>query len=153
MITGLKVVQGASKMVSSKNQSYGVNTNAQVDLALIGAPGVAPGVDMGARHQDSRFIEWESAEPYVFAFRLREIFYCRETGPKSKAYNDGALYSEETRRNVKSDPVPNQGRHRCYVRMIGEGGVSLSDLELDNRADFKIVAANNDEDDDDEMCE
>lgn len=101
MITGLKVVRGASKAASTKKHGFGGDFTAQGDLTTVGAPGVAPGVNLGLDENRSEHIEWESAEPYVFAFRLREIYYRRGTDLESKLYTNGALYSKESEEKVK----------------------------------------------------
>ena len=69
--SGLRREQGCGLR---RSRVLGVDLTAQGDLTSIGAPGVAPGVSMGLDQDNSEHIEWESAEPYVFAFRLREVY-------------------------------------------------------------------------------
>ena len=66
------MVTGASKAVSTKKHGFGVDFTAQGDLTVVGAPGAAPGGSVGADQDREEHVEWESAEPYVFAFRLME---------------------------------------------------------------------------------
>ena len=114
MITGLKVVRGASKAVSTKKLKLGGDLTAQGDMTVVGAPGVAPGMSMGLDQDGSEHIEWESAEPYVFAFRLREIYYRRGTELESEAHTAGALYSLENEKKAKKRFLGRKGsqQHR-----------------------------------------
>ncbi|KAK0507728.1 hypothetical protein JMJ35_009617 [Cladonia borealis] len=149
MITGLKVVHGASKAVSTKKLKLGGDLTAQGDLTSLGAPGVAPGLKLGLDQARFEHIEWESAEPYVFAFRLREIYYRRGTDLESKAYTRGALYSEGNEQMAKAAVPMAEGKAETQIRMTAEEDVTLHDLLPEDQAGLEMIAA---ADEDDEEC-
>ncbi len=152
MITGLKVVRGASKAVSTKKHSLGGDMTAQGDLTSIGAPGVAPGLSMGHDQDKSEHIEWESAEPYVFAFRLREVYYRRGTELESKAYTTGALYSQENEEKVEVTVPREEGKAETQIRMTAEEDVTLQDLLPEDQAGLEMIAAADEDDEAECVC-
>ena len=152
MITGVKVVRGASKAVSTKKLKFGGDLTAQGDLTSLGAPGVAPGVNLGLDDDRSEHIEWESAEPYVFAFRLREVHYRRGTGLESKAYTRGALYSEVNEQVAKGTVPMGKGKAETQIRMTAEEDATLYDLLPEDQAGLKMIAAADEDDEVECVC-
>ena len=159
MITGVKVVRGASKAVSTKRLKLGGDWTAQGDLTSLGAPGVAPGVNLGLDEDRSEHIEWESAEPYVFAFRLREIYYRRGTDLESKAYTRGGLYSEGIAAmaagmvSMTAGMVcMEKGEVETQIRMTADGDATLHDLLPEDQAELKIIAAAGEDDEEECVC-
>ena len=152
MITGVKVVHGASKAVSTKKRSLGGDITVQGDLASLGAPGVAPGVSIGLDRDRSEHVEWESAEPYVFAFRLSEVYYRRGTELESKAYIRGALYSKEIEEMAKETIPTDKGKAETQIRMTAEEDVALHDLLPEDQAGLEIIAAADEDDEAECVC-
>ena len=152
MITGVKVVHGASKAVSTKKRNLGGVFSAQGDLTGAGAPGVAPGVNLGLDRDRSEHIEWESAEPFVFAFRLREIYYRRGTELESKAYIRGALYSKEIKGMAKETDPTEHRKAETQIRMTAEEDVTLHDILPEDQAGLKMIAAADEDDEAECVC-
>ena len=148
MIMGLKVVRGASKALSTKKLKLEGDVTAQGDLTSLGAPGVAPGVNLGLDEDRSEHIEWESAEPYVFAFRLREIYYRRGTDLESKTYTKGALYSEGNEQMAQESVPTGKGKAETQIRMTAENEEKTKEpvSREDGKAETQIrIAAEHEE--------
>ena len=125
---------------------------AQGDLTSAGAPGVAPGVNLGLDRDRSEHVEWESAESYVFAFRLREVYYRQGTELESKAYTRGALYSKEIEGMAKGTVLMEQGKAETQIRMTAEEDAALHDVLPEDQAGLKIIAAADDDDEAECIC-
>lgn len=152
MITGVKVVSGASKAVSTKKHGFGGDFSAQGDLTGAGAPGVSPGGRVGYDRDRSEHVEWESAEPYVFAFRLREVYYRQGTTLESRAYTRGALYSKENEENANEASSKEEEKAETQIRMMAEEDVTLQDLLPEDKAGLKMIAAADEDDEAECIC-
>lgn len=148
--SGLRREQGC---VYEEAWFRGVDLTAQGELTSIGALGVAPGVSMGiGSGYNSEHVEWESAEPYVFAFRLREVYYRQGTDFESKAYTTGALYSQENEEKAKETVSGEEGKAETQIRMTAEEDVTLHDLLLEDQAGWKMIAATDENDEAECVC-
>ena len=103
IVTGVKTVYGGSKASSTKTAHTSVSLDGRVDLGTVGAPGVSPGASIGGAGGPTKTLEWETADsPYVFAYRLKRIYYRRGKWV-TEPYNRGALYELKTGQEANQD--------------------------------------------------
>ncbi|KAI4132998.1 MAG: hypothetical protein LQ338_000466 [Usnochroma carphineum] len=92
MITGLKIVKGA-KVATERRRGFGGDAQAGFGGAAAGLP-VQLGPDISGKVSDVDKESFEQSSGFVFAMRLREIYYQRgkPAGLADRGYNKGALY-------------------------------------------------------------
>lgn len=91
MVTAVKVAFGA-KVASTALRERGAHAHFGVDSAALGVP---LGLGLGAHGEraSETSLSFDGADPFVFAFRLREVCYERQAGLKGlKEYRKGAVY-------------------------------------------------------------
>ena len=90
MIIGIKIARGAS-VTSTKLREKGLHVQFGVDATPMGVPlSIGPNVEVEGGPREST--AFESAEGFVFAYRLREVFYSRKQGLVIREYNKGAIF-------------------------------------------------------------
>jgi len=102
MITGIKIAIGA-KMKAKSSKAQGVKLKIGADLTSLGVPmQVGPLLEPSSAHSEgTAFLE---STDFVFAYRLREIYYSQKSGViKTKDYTKGAAYGMETDLPISSD--------------------------------------------------
>ena len=143
LITGVKTARGADAAFG-RSRKTGANAQFGVDGTSAGAPATA-GPKISFHTSDSEKTSFGGSADFVFAYRLREIFY--EKGQvKHQEYNRGALYDT----SISSDE--SQAQHykpESLLKIVGiarsdaaEGmGDKLEDVVLDddNEECFVIV--------------
>ena len=142
MITGIKIAIGASVM-STKMRQRGINVQLGMDGTAIGAPlAIGPDVDVSSSRTQGVF--FDGASDFVFAFRLREIFYSKKQGTIDRGFNKGALFSLE---GVHHPPTiePEQD--------VSEDFELLALADEDTNAEDVDMEASGVVDDDGETCE
>jgi hypothetical protein len=91
MVVGVKVAYGASSTISYA-QERGGNLHIGFDFTPLGVP-ITVGPD-GGYHQDLTVTQTgQGGDPFVFAFRLRQVKISPAGDVSHKDYNDGALLS------------------------------------------------------------
>jgi len=90
MVTGLKIARGASS-TSSFMRKRGFNAHVELDGTNWGIPGsIGPGIET---RNDAKVAEnFENADDFVFAFRLREIKVTEKGKTTHTQHNDGAMF-------------------------------------------------------------
>jgi hypothetical protein len=91
MITGLKVAYGASATVKLAKER-GVNLHLGVDGTNSGVP-ISAGPDIGVQERTEEKESFEDADPFVFAFRLRQINIKSADEVEHKPHTHGAMLS------------------------------------------------------------
>ena len=103
MITGIKIARGAD-VALAKSKEAGAHVRAGVDGTPAGTP-VAAGPEVTISSKDSEKTSYGGSSDFVFAYRLRKIFY--EKGQvRDDEYNKGALYGlgDWKADEMKADP-------------------------------------------------
>ncbi|KAJ8120699.1 hypothetical protein ONZ43_g2659 [Nemania bipapillata] len=90
MITGVKIARGATAYLEKRRVS-GIQGRVGTDLLSGGLP-VTVGPNMGFRRDRRDLFAFDGGSDFVFAYRLREIYYERNLRIKDKQYTKGALY-------------------------------------------------------------
>lgn len=91
MVTGVKIARGGEGS-NKESKNVGVENETGVDLTTSGAPvevGTQVSYSKGAHNNQ----EFGSTGDFVFAYRVREVFYKRGV-LKTKEYNKGAVLGE-----------------------------------------------------------
>lgn len=88
IVTGYKVIKGA-RIRSKLSKKWGATMKFGADLTSLGVP-VQVGPEGKFDHGRSEETEWMIDDEMVFAYRLREVRWKRES-VKTKAYNRGAF--------------------------------------------------------------
>jgi hypothetical protein len=92
MITGVKIARGGEGS-NRESKNFGTDTKVGVDATATGAP-----VEVGGQVSYSRGAhnnqEFGSTGDFVFAYRVREMFY-KKGVLKTKEYNKGAVLGED----------------------------------------------------------
>lgn len=139
MITGVKTARGADAAFG-KSRTMGANSQFGVVGTSTGAP-AAGGPKMSFHTSDSEKTSFGGSADFVFAYRLREIFY--EKGQvKHKEYNRGALYNT----SVSSEET--QAQHckpESFLKVVGIARSDAADGLGDKSKDVGL-------DDGDEEC-
>jgi hypothetical protein len=139
MITGVKIARGAGQSLL-KSRELGVDAKFGVDGTSAGVPG-AVGPKVTITSKDSDKISYKDSSDFVFAYRVREIYY--EKGVlKTKEHNKGALYDK----NIGEAKPPAQETNEYAVEVTG---LAKRDVEA-KAVDLEAVGSI---DDDDEECE
>lgn len=74
------------------------------------------------------------------------------TDLESKAYTTGALYSQGNEEKAKETVPVEEGKAETQIRMTAEEDVTLHDLLLEDRADWKMIAATDEDDEVECVC-
>jgi hypothetical protein len=100
MITGVKIARGGEGS-NTESKNFGADTTVSVDATAAGAP-----IEVGEQVSCSRGAHnnqgFGSTGDFVFAYRVREIFY-KKGVLKTKEYNKGAVLGEDMIPNSKND--------------------------------------------------
>ncbi|KAF4468175.1 hypothetical protein FALBO_4941 [Fusarium albosuccineum] len=157
IITGVKIAFGAK--VKDEESSLG---NANISLGLDGtAVGVAVGVGPHAEGTRgySQSMSFERAEPFVFAYRLREIRYRRGVA-SDKPYRDGALYGAGGTKDKDATATGDEEPAETAIFMsVDEEDITGGDVDLESACVLEHEAAGIAEnqadlsDEEDEICE
>lgn len=102
MITGIKTAIGAKlKTISSKKK--GMKLKIGADLTTLGIPIQAgPMLEPSSAHSEGT--AFSDSTDFVFAYRLREIYYSQKSGViKTKDYTKGAAYGMEKDLSIFTD--------------------------------------------------
>ncbi|KAL8732950.1 MAG: hypothetical protein Q9181_003756 [Wetmoreana brouardii] len=151
MVTGLKVVRGA-KVAIERRRGFGGDAQLGVGGAAAGLP-VQLGPDLSAKVAKVDKESFEDASDFVFAMRLREIYYQKgkPAGLTDRGYNKGALYDhtidlddEETDADKTSK---NEADSKPTMEVLGS---APRDSEAE---DFGLKALATIDDDNGEECE
>jgi hypothetical protein len=90
MVVGIKSVQGATvKTIRSSDRGAGLR--AGVDLALVGGPPVAPGVEAEGRFGNGEEVAFSGDKEFGFAFRVRKVRIRRSGIVAQNDYNRNTL--------------------------------------------------------------
>ncbi|KAJ5389010.1 uncharacterized protein N7496_000078 [Penicillium cataractarum] len=127
MITGIKIAIGAN-MQSLSTKKQGMNLDIGVDLTTLGVP-LQAGPKLEPSSAQREGTAFSNSTDFVFAYRLREIYYSQKRGLiKTANYTKGAAYGLENDLSTLKD---------------GEHGAEFEDdVEIDGIADTDL--GNND---------
>ncbi|EWC48475.1 hypothetical protein DRE_02244 [Drechslerella stenobrocha 248] len=128
MITGVKIARGGTGH-DTKSRGFGVDTSIGVDATAVGVP-IEVGEDIGFSRSTSSRQEFGSTGDFVFAYRMREIFYKKRV-LNTKEFNKGAVLGDDVR--IQS---AHEGRPLEFV--IAEAETGDDDEEDDGEA-FSFV--------------
>jgi hypothetical protein len=140
MITGVKIARGGEGL-NKESRNFGVGSSVAVSAAV----GTRVPVDVGGQFSyskgDHHHQGFGSTGDFVFAYRIREIFYKRGV-LKTKEYNKGAVLGEDMISDGKADTE--KPRFIIENAEIGETDVEV-DREIvhfiddnDDECDFVI---------------
>lgn len=119
MVTGVKIARGAD-VALAKSKEAGTHMRAGVDGTPGGIPGRA-GPEVTISSKDSEKTSFGGSSDFVFAYRLRKIFY--EKGQvRNTEYNKGALYGVNTGESDKATDTPS----RPILEFVGIAKVDAS---------------------------
>lgn len=103
MITGIKIARGA-EVALAKSKGAGAHMRVGVDGTPAGTP-VAARPEITISSKDSEKTSYGGSSDFVFAYRLRKIFY--EKGQvRDDEYNKGALYGLGDRKADETEANP-----------------------------------------------
>ena len=138
MITGVKIARGATVNMI-KEHEVGGKMHLGVHGAPAGVPGaVGPKVAISSKKTEGP--SFRDSSDFVFAYRLREIFY-QKGQVKHKEYNKGALYTS----SGEEEELP----MKPGEAFLEVNGLDHEDLQIDDQRWSKEVIVNEDED----ICE
>lgn len=146
MITGIKTAVGAKmKAISSKKK--GMTLKLGVDLTSLGAP-IQVGPMLEPSQGDDEGTAFSESTDFVFAYRLREIYYTQKRGvAKTQDYTKGAAYGMDD-----DKPIPEDTEHSELLDDFEIDGIAEEDLGEDDMDELgQALKAVDDEDD--EQCE
>lgn len=142
MITGVRTAHGA-RMAQKNSVSGGGNAGIDANLSELGGVGTV-GFAIGGSHSESNHHSVEEASDFVYAYRLNEIHYRKDTRKTyTEAYNDGDIFGldeqedEHKSEALEEDPTDDEscsidvqgiaeeyfsgGRTGCKTFSLGEG--------------------------------
>jgi hypothetical protein len=130
MITGLRVVQGASGTVATK-KGHGVTVRLGVDGSPVGVP-MAVGPEMTVSSTISENTSFKGSSDYVYAYRLLQIRSRKGQKPAKKDFSKNAeLYNDDHQEGDLAD-----GLHKAWeIVEFGETGEDLPNAEMSSVAD------------------
>ncbi|KAF3923761.1 hypothetical protein ABW20_dc0110710 [Dactylellina cionopaga] len=136
MITGVKIARGGDGSLS-ESKNFGIGNGAELDATAVGVPvGVGGQISYSkGAHGNQGF---GSTGDFVFAYRVREIFY-RKGVLKTKEFNKGAVLGEGM--------VPISKSERSELKIVIEDA-EVGDDDVGGHGDIYPFI-----DDDDEECE
>jgi hypothetical protein len=123
MVTGLKIARGASS-TSSFMKKRGFNAHVELDGTNWGVPGsIGPGVKM---NNNEKVVEnFDNADDFVFAFRLREIKVTEKGKTTHAQYTDGAMFGLKKGEKGKDEEI------ELVIGGIGETDVDGKEFGLE----------------------
>ncbi|KAK6352241.1 hypothetical protein TWF730_009072 [Orbilia blumenaviensis] len=125
MVTGVKIARGGSGL-NTEYKTLGVGAAIGVDATAVGVP-VEVGKEIGYLRGGDSSQSFGSTSDFVFAYRVREVFYSRKRVLKTKQYNKGAVMGAiETITPTDEEKVETQ-----YVIEDAEIGDDDFDFEID----------------------
>ena len=141
MITGIKIARGAS-VTYTKLREKGLHVQIGIDATPMGVPiGLGPNIKVKGGLKEST--TFKSAEGFVFAYRLRELFYTRKQELVDRQFDRGAMFGTDAAENFKT-AIEDETVGDVELQGIAEQDLGGEDIDLD---DEEVV------DDDDETCE
>ncbi|MCJ1249360.1 hypothetical protein MMC30_006583 [Trapelia coarctata] len=115
MITAISVAVGAT-VTNTTLRNRGVHTYLGLDGTAAGVPiSVGPDVEVGKGRKDG--VSFDGGSDFVFAFRLREIYYTTKRGPVSGEFTKGALYGLE--RGAEETAILSTAGNKPYLKIRG----------------------------------
>jgi hypothetical protein len=148
MITGIKVAIGAN-MQSLSSKKQGMKLDIGVDLTTLGVP-LQAGPKLEPSSAKSEGTAFSNSTDFVFAYRLREIYYSQKRGViKTANYTKGAAYGLENDLSTIKD-----GEHSAeFEEDVEIDGIADRDLgNNDLRAFGRPLTAVDEEDGDECEC-
>ncbi|KAJ5218047.1 uncharacterized protein N7498_000146 [Penicillium cinerascens] len=95
MITGIKTAIGGAKIKTILSKKKGMKLKIGADLTSLGIP-IQAGPMLEPSSSNSEGTAFSDSSDFVFAYRLREIYYSQKSGViKTKDYTKGAAYGME----------------------------------------------------------
>lgn len=108
MITGVKVARGAT-VALQKRWEVGGHVRVGADAMFTGVP-LTTGPQIGVAGGRGDHVSFKGGSDFVFAYRLREIYYERGLRMRDRQYTKGALYDVNIERPPSSPGDPKLGK-------------------------------------------
>ncbi|KAJ5101434.1 hypothetical protein NUU61_003656 [Penicillium alfredii] len=144
MITGVKTAVGARMRALSSNGNGGT-FKVGADLTTLGVP-VQVGPILEHAHIHGEAAAFEDSTDFVFAYRLREIYYSQKHGVREiRDYTKGAAYGLDDDRTPETKDVNHSMLDDFEVQGVAEEDLGQEDLRQDARTAV--------DDEDDGLCE
>jgi hypothetical protein len=141
MVTGIKIASGAKiKIISKKGWDGKVSAGVHVVPANVNI-----GPDAKWKQSDEDTESSTRDVPFVFAFRLTEIYYDRGKEMNTRILQGGQLYNEDRGRNVEEDEGMKADEEGFHV-------TGLADKDPNPKTELKLDSEVVVDDDDDEEC-
>jgi hypothetical protein len=128
MVTGIKTAIGA-KMKSISTKKKGMKLKIGADLTTLGIP-VQAGPMLEPSNAHSEGTAFSNSTDFVFAYRLREIYYSQKSGvSKVKDYIKGAAYGIENDSSTLGDnEYVAEFENDCDVDGVADQDLSKGDV-------------------------
>lgn len=136
MIVGLQIAYGAEVVVTA-DRERGIQLQTGVDLTPASIPiSVGAGLDFSKTPSES--LSTRYADPFIFAYRLRQIMYRRKKVTEQKLYDKGDLFGD------KEDVLIRKEEEEEEVFEAQLGGLEDEDEELPGMFDLRTEEAGED---------
>ncbi|KAL7893481.1 hypothetical protein HDV63DRAFT_387175 [Trichoderma sp. SZMC 28014] len=143
MITGLKIVEGAS-VTTVKNKGKGFVAFLGVD-----AEPVSVGPQTDHKSQDSELQTFSNSTPIVFAFQLMEVRCDADGSVATKEYNNGALFGLDSENDLPADELENTSTEQVTSEAIqaefGDAFLAFASMDEEDGLPCTAILPNTDQ--------